>query len=299
MSQEMTETTGGGAMVQSESNRAIAEVQAAMILARRFPRDEQDCLDRMMVSFQRKGLAETALYSYSKGGTAVTGPSIRAAEAIAQCWGNIQFGIRELSQANGESTVEAFAWDVQSNVRQVKIFQVPHTRYTKAKGNTKLNDPREIYELVANQGARRLRACILGIIPSDIVEQVVDQTEETLKASADTSPDAMKKMMEKFEPFGVTKEMLEKRIQRRMDAITPAQVVGLRKVFNSLKDGMSKASDWFEDIKEEKPVGASAQTIMERFTEKPKEEPEAAACLECGLVGSHAEGCFYAEEVKP
>ena len=257
----MTMQNSGGALAQQESNRAIAEVQGAMILARQFPRDEQRALDKMLVAFQRKGLAEVALYSYSKGGTEVTGPSIRAAEAIAQNWGNLQFGIRELSQSNGESTVETFAWDVETNVRQVKVFQVPHVR-SKRSGNVKLTDPRDIYELVANQGARRLRACILGVIPGDIIEAVCDQTDTTLKATADTSPAALKKLAEVFAGFGVTQEMIEKKIQRRLETITPAQIVNLRKVYNSLKDGMSKPSDWFEDIKDQTaPVNRAAATV--------------------------------------
>jgi hypothetical protein len=261
----MTTQNQGGALAQSESNRAIAEVQAAMILARQFPRDEQKALDKMMVAFQRQGLAEQALYSYSRGGTEITGPSIRAAEAIAQSWGNLQFGVRELSQSNGESTVEAFAWDIETNVRQVKVFQVPHTRYSKSKGNAKLSDPRDIYELVANNGARRLRACILGVIPGDIIEAVVDQTDSTLKAKADTSPAALKKLCEAFGAYGVTQEMIEKRIQRRLETITPAQIVNLRKVYNSLKDGMSKPHDWFEDIKDPTQFTNKTQKTVEEI----------------------------------
>jgi len=291
----------GGALAQSESNRAIAEVQGAMILARKFPRDEQAALDKMLVAFQRHKLAEQALYSYSRGGSEVTGPSIRAAEAIAQNWGNLQYGVRELSQSNGESTVETFCWDVESNVRQVKVFQVQHIR-SKKTGNVKLTDPRDIYELVANQGARRLRACILGVIPGDIIEAVVEQTDITLKAKADTSPEAMKKMLELFAAFGATKEMIEKKIQRRMDAITPAQVVSLRKTYNSLKDGMSKPSDWFEDIKEKADYTSVAAAKVAKINEaaKLKSEPVNEAtgempltpCSYCGREdGSHESAC--------
>ena len=138
------------AMVEVEQQRAISEVQGAIVLAKKFPRNQIECLDRILTACQRPGLAEQALYSYSKGGTEITGPSIRLAEAIAQNWSNLQFGIRELEQRNGESTVEAFAWDVETNVRQVKTFQVKHTRFTKH-GSYKLEDPREIYELTANQ----------------------------------------------------------------------------------------------------------------------------------------------------
>lgn len=241
------------ALVEVEQQRAMAEVQGAVILAKRFPRNQIEAMDRIAVACQRPGLADQALYTYARGGTEITGPSIRMAEAIAQAWGNIQFGVRELEQRSGESTVEAFAWDLESNVRQIKTFQVKHERFTKM-GKRNLEDPRDIYEMVANQGARRLRACILGIIPGDVIDSAVSQCEQTLKAKADTSPDALKKLVEAFSAYGVTKEQIEKRIQRRLDTITPAQLIQLRKIYNSLKDNMSSPADWFEPVTSANPT---------------------------------------------
>lgn len=250
------------ALIEVENQRAIAEVQGAIVLAKKFPRNQIEALDRILVACQRPGLAEQALYSYSRGGTEITGPSIRLAEAMAQNWGNLQFGIKELEQRNGESTVEAFCWDMETNVRQAKTFQVKHERYTK-KGSYKLEDPRDIYELAANQGARRLRACILGVIPGDISEAAQSQCEATLKAKADTSPEALKKLVDAFAPYGVSKEQIEKRIQRHLDTITPAQLIQLRKIFNSLKDGMSAAADWFEMApNQETPAPADASASL-------------------------------------
>lgn len=235
-------------MGDASTQRELAEVQAAMIIAKRFPRDEAEALEKIKMACQRNSLAEVALYSYSRGGTEITGPSIRLAEAMVQLWRNVQFGIRELEQRNGESTVEAYAWDIENNIRQVKVFQVPHKRYTKTKGAYALEDPRDIYEMTANQGARRLRACILGIIPGDIVEAAVTECENTLKAKADVTPDGIKKMLDAFAEFKVTREQIEKRIQRKLETITPAQKVGLGKIYNSMKDGMSGPMDWFEKI---------------------------------------------------
>lgn len=250
-----------GAMVEVESGRAVAETKAAMLLAKQFPRDQVQAVDRILASCARPSLAEAALYQYAKGGTDVTGPSIRLAEAIAQSWGNVQFGIRELEQVPGRSTVEAFAWDVETNTRQVKIFQVDHVRHTK-KGVFKLNDPRDVYELVANQGARRLRACILGIIPGDVVDSAVRQCEVTLRSKVEVTPELIKSLVEKFAAYGVTKEQLEKRIQRRLDeTVSPALIVQLGKVYNSLRDGMSSVGDWFEleqPVDDGKPKGAAA-----------------------------------------
>lgn len=241
-------------MIDTEGQRAIQEVQAAMVIAKRFPRDVKAALDRILNSCTRTSLAEQALYTYSRGGTDISGPSIRLAEAVAQQWGNLQFGIRELEQRNGESTVEAFAWDLETNTRQVKVFQVPHERHTR-QGAKALTDPRDIYELVANQGARRLRACILGVIPGDVIDEAVRQCDATLSSTADTSPDAQKKILEAFAAWKVTKDQIEKRIQRRIDAITAAQVIQLRKILRSMMDGMSGPDDWFESSS--KPTTAS------------------------------------------
>lgn len=235
----------GNAVAQSDQQRSIAEVQAAMMIARMNPRDQIGAMDRILNACSRPTLADAAVYTYSKGGSEVSGPSIRLAEAMAQSWGNMQYGIRELANGGGESTVQAYAWDVETNTRREVTFQVPHFIFTK-RGQKKLEDPRDIYELVANQGSRRLRACILAIIPGDVTEAAVTQCEVTMRIKADTSPEAMQKMILAFEPFGVTKEQIEKRIQRRVDAIQPAQVVSLKKIYASLRDGMSAATDWFD-----------------------------------------------------
>ena len=267
ISQRDTQTTLGDV----EQSRAIAETQAAMIIAKRFPRDPIAAMDRILNACTRPTLAESALYTYSRGGTDITGPSIRLAEALAQAWGNIQFGIRELEQRNGESTIEAYAWDVESNTREVKTFQVRHERHTK-KGSMKLTDPRDIYELTANQGARRLRACILGVIPGDVTEAAQNQCDVTLKAKAEVTPQSLTALGETFAAFGVTKEQIEKRIQRRLDAMLPAQLVGLRKIYNSLKDGMSKPDDWFETVGQSQ---ASKTVTKPNFSTEPVPEIKA------------------------
>ena len=239
--------SASNAIAQSDQQRAIAEVQAAMVIARMNPRDQRASMDRILNACTRPSLADAAVYTYARGGTNISGPSIRLAEAMAQNWGNMQFGIRELSNAGGESVVQAYAWDVETNTRREVTFQVQHVRHTKS-GAKKLDDPRDIYELVANQGSRRLRACILAVIPGDVTEAAVNQCEATMHAKADTSAEAVSKLVAAFNQYGVTKEQIEKRIQRRMDAIQPAQIVALRKVYASLKDGMSTASEWFESI---------------------------------------------------
>ena len=244
----------GTALVETQSAREMTEVQSRMVIAKKFPRDQSKAMDLILNACQRPGLAEKSLYVYSRGGTEIAGPSIRLAEAMAQAWGNLEFGVREIEQRQGESTVEAFAWDLETNTRQVKVFQVSHIRTSK-RGSTMLTDPRDIYEMVANNGARRVRACILGIIPGDVTEAAVAQCDKTLATKTDVTPERIKSMVAAFADSGVTLAMIEKRIQRHLDKITPAQFVSLGKILNSMKDGMSTVETWFEAEQAAAPTG--------------------------------------------
>lgn len=258
-----------GGAVQVAQSRAAQETQAAMVIAKKFPRNEEQAIQRIQRSCQRKSLAEVACYAYPRGGTTVTGPSIRLAECLAQNWSNMEFGVVELEQNNGESTVMAFAWDLETNTRETKVFQVKHERRV-GKGDNfrvdKLTDPRDIYEMVANQGARRLRSCILGVIPGDVVDIAVEQCEKTLSSgSAEPLIDRVRKMATAFSDHGVTVVMLEKRLGHKLDATIEQELVNLRKIYMSLKDGMAKREDFF-NLEQSEPI------MMPKAKEGPTDE---------------------------
>lgn len=240
-------TVGRSVTAEMVTSRQTQEVQGQIIMAKKFPRDYVASCNRIMQACQRKGLAEKAMYEYPRGGQKVIGPSIRLAEALAQNWGNMSFGIVELEQKAGESQVMAYAWDLETNTRQEKIFSVPHIRSTK-KGNVPLTDPRDIYEMVANQGARRLRSCILGIIPGDVVEDAIEQCNRTLiEGEKKPLADVIKEVSLYFQrDFNVPLEALEKFIGCKADAFSMNDCIRLRKVYNSIKDGMAKREEIFE-----------------------------------------------------
>lgn len=233
-------------MVEVATGRVIQEVQAAMTVAKRFPRDELAASERIRKACCRVGLAEQAIYQYPRGGTKVQGPSIRLAEAIAQNWGNLDFGIVEIEQRQGASEVMAYCVDLETNTRQTKIFTVKHERHSK-KGVQSLTDPRDIYEAVANNGARRMRACILGVIPGDVQDLALAQCAKTLAGqSKEPIADRIRKVLAGFAEFDVTPAMLCGRLGYRLESIDEHAIAGLRKIYTSLRDGMSTREDWFD-----------------------------------------------------
>lgn len=269
-------------MVDVATTRAAQEVQAAMVIAKRFPRSETAAYSRVMESCHRKGLAEQATYAYPRGSTIVTGPSIRLAEVLARAWGNIDFGVIELDQRRTESDVMAYAWDLETNTRQTKIFTVPHVRYTRDHGNVPLRDPRDIYEMVANQGARRLRACVLGVIPGDVVDAAVAECEKTLAGAAqEPMKDRLRNMVAVFSELGVSEGMIEARLGHRIGVTTEAELVTLRKIYLAVRDNMAGVERFFDVGGEDKDDGKdAAERLADRLEsdeEQGKEEAETPA----------------------
>jgi len=249
------------------SSRAEHEVQAAFVIAHKFPRNEQQCYLDIITACKRPTLADQAIYAYPRGGTLVTGPSIRLAEAMAQSWKHLDFGIEEISQSNGVSVAKAFCIDLQKNTRSTKTFYVKHERHAK-KGVTKLSDPREIYELVANQGARRLRACILAVLPGDVVEAAVEQCKKTLESSDVPIADQVRKMVLAFDELGVKVEHLEKRLGHKLDAVIPTEIVTLKSVYKSIKDGMAGREDFFDFGTKSNNAEADLDTLVSQKKQK-------------------------------
>lgn len=252
----------GGAIVSSQ---ALASIQGAVVMAKKFPRNQAQAMNRIKDACTRPRVAEQAEYAYPRGGQTVSGPSIRLAEVIAQNWGNIDFGVVELDNSNNRSHVMAYCWDLETNTRQQRTFVVEHIRYTRNKGNEPLNDPRDIYEMVANQGARRVRACILGVIPGDVVDTALDACHVTLKNTMQAPEDEIKSMIAAFAEFGVSEAAIKKRLGKDLKAVIAAEVIRLRSIYASIRDGMSQPADWFD-------LGAGAVVAPTGGMTKPKQE---------------------------
>lgn len=237
--------------VAIEASRAIAEAQGKLVIAKRFPRDEVAAYAKAMEACQRPTMAEKAFYSFPRGGQTVEGPTIRFAEELARCWGNIDYGIKELSQDDGKSEMQAYAWDLETNAQSVQNFTNPHKRektdrQTKTVVMEELTSQRDIYELNANMATRRLRSRILAILPAWFVEDAISECKKTLAGNNDIPLiDRVKKMVVQFAKLGVTQEQIERRLKRKIDTMTAddfAQYVG---IYNAIKGGESKIAEWF------------------------------------------------------
>lgn len=273
--------------------RALAEVKGRMAIAKQFPRNEFQACQSIIESCKRFKLASECLYSYPRGGQMITGPSIRLAEVLAQRWGNIEFGQHVLSETADESVVCAYAWDLETNVRKVITFVVQHKIMTRNGIKDLSKDPRDLYEHVANLGARRMRACILQIIPRDVQDTAVEQVEATLAKGEDgkTRNQQLQEIAAAFIPFGVKVEDLERLFDRPLDRFNDTDVVKLRGVYKVIRDDISMRETFFptasagsteaksklNNLKLEKPAKAAPVAVEAKpdpETAPPQKEPK-------------------------
>ena len=249
-----------------QQDRAMAEVQAQVVLAKKYPRDPERARELILAECTRLGVAEQAEYQFSRGGTDITGPSIRLMELMAKYWTNIAYGLIELERKNGESTVLAYAWDLETNVRATVEFKARHWRDTKS-GGYEVTAERDVYEITMNMGSRRLRSCLQRVLPGNLVDDALEQCHKTIGAIKE--PNRVENMLNKFLEFGVTKEMIERKIQRKIEAITGQNMIELVRIYNSIQDGMSEPKDWF--IFGEAPKESTSQKAMSAVQNAIKE----------------------------
>lgn len=234
--------------------REEAEMKAAIVLAKRFPRDESEAYTRIMRACDRPSFAESANYAFPRGGQTVTGPSVDLARELARIWGNIRYGMRIVSEDDERVHVKGYAYDLESNTyvesedKFAKLVQrrnrvTRETEWVKA-------DERDLRELVNKRGAICVRNAVLQLLPSDIVQDAMARSRDTVQklARGEIQQDreqAIRRLALAFHDIGVNGEMIAGYLKHPMELITNEEIADLRAIYKSIRDGNSRREEYF------------------------------------------------------
>lgn len=264
--------TGASQASGVEQTRAVAQVQAALLVAQSRPRAPFEALRHAKAACGQMAMAERAFFKFSRGGQTVEGPSIHFATELARCWGNIEYSIVELDRDDEEGMSEmlACAWDLETNTRATVGFLVPHTRDTK-QGPRRLLDSRDIYENNANAGARRVRECILRVLPRWYVEECIEECRATLERGTGDEPLEVRiaKTITAFANAGISKARLEARMGPAGEW-SNKDIASLRVSYRSIQQGEIAADDEFPDVR---PAAAEVAESLKARARKQKAPP--------------------------
>lgn len=227
-----------------EQHRAIAEVQAAVVVAQNVPRNLQRAEAEMRDACSREVLAKKAFYSVPNRGE---GPTVHLMRELARIWGNVQYGVHELRRDDeaGESEIQAFAWDLQTNTRSTRTFIVPHARM-KARDRQKLTDLGDIYLNNQNVGARAVRECIDTVLPTWFTAEAQDACRDTLRGGDGIPLSArIDKMITAFAKHKVSQRQLEVRLDKKRGQWDGSDVADMTVVYGSLDRGEVNVDEAF------------------------------------------------------
>jgi len=261
------------------------EIQAAVVLAKRFPRDEEKARAGLLAAcdleeFAGGGDAKKpgAYYSFPRGRTQdettgewkpniVSGASVRMAREAARLWGNLRYGFFITHDDDDARGIVAWAWDLEKNLRTSgsDFFKKVIQRKEKGGGTIWITaDERELRELTFRKAAILIRNCILQLMPGYFIDQAVAVCKTTAAGGAKTDlKDRIVMMQRAFVDIGVSGAALEKYLGKPVAKSTREDLADLRGIYESLRDGMISKEE------RDEMFGPTAQP--------PKREPEAAA----------------------
>lgn len=250
------ETTG---LVEARSNElATASAEAAqkyqmearVILAKRFPRDEFAVYEAMLKTCKSRTFAERAAYSFPRGSSKIEGPSINLARGLARLWGNLRYGLEVIHDSDESRTIRAVAWDLESNAEVSAEDTFKKVILRKDKGWV-VPDERDLRELTNRRGAILTRNCILQLLPNELVEDALAECRNSIKKNAKgkNRGETVKGIVAAFDGIGVSVEQLEAYLDCKLADIDEDQIADLRGVFQSISDGNSKKAEYFSKRK--------------------------------------------------
>jgi len=279
-----------------EQARAVAEVQAAVVVAQQCPRDMQRAWAEMRAACGRLGLASRAFYAVTNRGS---GPSVHLARELARIWGNLDYGVRELRRDDerGESEIQAYAWDQQTNVRSSRSLVAPHARM-KDKKRVALTDLTDVYLNNQNIGARAVRECIFTVLPADFVGEAQELCRATIeKGDGQPLDKRIADMVAAFGQLGVKVGQIETRLGRKRGQWSAVDVADLGVVFSSIKRRETTVDEEFPTHVTAAEIQAQATVHIGSDPVAKQEDPESEA--ESTLVDEGWPAAAQPPDAKP
>jgi hypothetical protein len=244
---------------------AKAEVEARIIAARRWPRDEDQFREDILKDCRRPGFAEIALFRKPVGRKKnVEGKweeafaidfSIRFMEGALQKYGNVYITARISYEDSDRALLTVQVVDVQRNVgystdamldKLVERREVKSGRKTRGMRENSYGDLVYLVEATKDEfrnviGAERsklIRDNGKRLLPRDILDECRALIEATIANENAKDPDsAKKKILDKFAALGISASMMKDYLGRPLETLTPKDLNDLAPLYSGLRDG--------------------------------------------------------------
>jgi hypothetical protein len=235
-----------------------------MIVARQFPRSEDDARGRLIRTCDDKAFCMTAMYAFPRGQSVVDGPTVWLMREAARVWKHVRHGFDILYEDEVGVHLRGYAWDLQDNNKasqDVYVKKLIQRKVTGGKTVWVVPDERDLLELVNRVGAKAARNCIRHILPAPMIDAVLVKCRAVMKSDAAANPDKERhSLVDAFAHYNVMVPDLEQYLAHPIVQLTPDETVDLRAIYQALRDGASWSG--FAQAKKELVEGELPQSAV-------------------------------------
>lgn len=254
--------------LMSEINRS--EVDMQIRTAKQYPRDIEAALSKIIrLSTIDTETAEDCFYALRRGGDLIEGVSVRLAEIIAACWGNLRIQTRIVGNDGRQITAIGICHDLESNLAvSVEVKR----RITDKTGRTFSNDLQTLTGNAASSIA--FRNAVLKVVPKAVTKKAVEEIKDVAVGKAFDLEDKRNRAIEFFKSLNVSEEQLLQYLKiNSIELIQKEQIFELRGLVTAIKEGTTTVDETFPKLKQpnqQKKVDKIEAAMME--SEQPKTE---------------------------
>jgi hypothetical protein len=281
------EVAGENAATQALIAKATADIQARWVMAMRRPRNPKDVRQLITKECERPSFAKEAMYTIPRGGSKITGLSIRFAEVAMRCMGNMSCEAQTLFDSDEERLVRVTATDYETNASWHRDITVKKTieRKQLQRGQralrTRVNSYGDmIYIVDANDDdvatkeaamiSKAARTAILRLVPGNIQSECEKICEATMAKADARDPDAARnEVFDGFSKLDILPSDLEQWLGHAIERITPHETTELRNLWIAIRDGHIS---WESAVEEAQKARAKGDRVK---APAPKAQPAA------------------------
>lgn len=236
--------------------RTNIDIQVAT--AKRFPRNIPNVLENILhYAKMDKEIAENCFYAIKRDGKVIRGASIRLAELIANCYGNIRTVARIINNDGKTVTAQGICWDLQNNVAySVEVIR----KITNKEGKTFSEDMQVVTSNAAC--AIAMRNAIFKCIPMAITSNVQQEIKKVMMGQEKDFNTIRKNAVEYFEKQGVgLKSILTLFEKNTLQELTTDDVFDLRGIATAIKEGDTTIEQVFSIAPKSNPFGKASKIL--------------------------------------
>lgn len=218
----------------SNSDADVGAVDIQVKTARLYPRDLKKALSNILfLATQDKETADNCFYSVRRDGKTIRGASIRLAEIITSCYGNIRASSRIVSNDGKMVTAQGMCWDLENNV----AFSVEVKRKITDKQGRTFSD--DMIVITSNACASiALRNAIFKVVPQAITSRVQSEIKKIVLGEAKDFNSTRLAAIEYFTELGVTeKQILDLFNKKTVEDLDRDDIFDLRGIATAIKEG--------------------------------------------------------------